>query len=200
MAESEKDLLNRYLRKARRELVAKLDGLSERDVRWPMTGTGTNLLGLVKHVASIEIGYFGETFGRPGPELPWYADGADANADMWATEDESREQILALQAEAERLTEATIEELDLDAVGTVAWWGERGAVTLRTVMIHVSFEISRHAGHADIVRELIDNRAGNDDGNLPELDAATWATYRQRLEMAAEKAAENAADSKEGPF
>lgn len=190
MAETEKDLLNRYLRKARRELVAKLDGLGEREVRWPMTGTGTNLLGLVKHVASIEIGYFAETFGRPFPELPWYADGVDANADMWATEEESREQILALHAESVRIAEETIAELDLDAPGRVPWWGERGEVTLRSVMIHVGFEVSRHAGHADIVRELLDSQAGSGDGNLPELDAATWASYRRQLEEVAVRAAE----------
>ena len=66
----------------------KLEGLSEYDSRRPMTPTGTNLLGLVKHVASVELGYFGETFGRPFDEpLPWSV-GAEANADMWATADE----------------------------------------------------------------------------------------------------------------
>jgi Protein of unknown function (DUF664) len=72
----------------------ELDGLSEYDVRRPMVPTGTNLLGLVKHVASVEAGYFGETFGRPFEEpLPWLDDGAEPNADMWATAEESREQM-----------------------------------------------------------------------------------------------------------
>jgi hypothetical protein len=52
-------------RAAREALVWKLDGLSEYDARRPMVPTGTNLLGLVKHVASVEAGYFGETFDRP---------------------------------------------------------------------------------------------------------------------------------------
>ncbi|HEY9470903.1 MAG TPA: DUF664 domain-containing protein, partial [Propionibacteriaceae bacterium] len=58
-------MLHGYLDKQRRALLAKLDGIDERDVRWPMTPSGTNLLGLVKHVASNELGYFGEVFDRP---------------------------------------------------------------------------------------------------------------------------------------
>src|SRR2546427_1998856 len=89
--------LHRYLQAAREALLWKLDGLSEYDVRRPMVPTGTNLLGLVKHVASVEAGYLGGTFDRPFPEpQPWFEDGAEPNADMWATEEESREQIVGL--------------------------------------------------------------------------------------------------------
>ncbi len=89
--------LHRYLRVAREALLWKLEGLSEYDIRRPMVPTGTNLLGLVKHVASVEAGYLGDTFGRPSDEsLPWLADDAEPNADMWATEEESREQIVDL--------------------------------------------------------------------------------------------------------
>jgi uncharacterized damage-inducible protein DinB len=190
----EKELLNRYLRKARRELLATLDGLSEEQVRWPMTGTGTNLLGLVKHVASVEIDYFGAVFGRPAPALPWMTDDAPVNADMWATEEESRASILVLQAESVAVAEATIAELGLDAPGRVPWWGERGAVTLRQILVHVGFEVSRHAGHADVVRELIDGRAGSEDGNLPALEREQWAHHRERLEEAATAAAARWAD------
>lgn len=194
----EKELLRRHLRKARRELLATLDGLSQEQVRWPMTGTGTNLLGLVKHVASVEIDYFGAVFGRPSPTLPWMADDAPVNADMWATEEESRASILELHAESVRIAEATTAELDLDAVGHVPWWGERGAVTLRQILVHVGYEVSRHAGHADIVRELIDGRAGSGDGNLPELEVKQWANHRERLEEAATAAAARWAEV-EGP-
>ena len=86
-----KRIMHRYLDNQRKALVAKLDGVGERDVRWPMTQTGTNLLGLVKHVASVELGYFGEVFDRPSNvPLPWFDEGAEINADMWATA-ESRE-------------------------------------------------------------------------------------------------------------
>src|SRR6186997_1203604 len=90
-----KKTLHRYLITGREALLWKLDGLSEYDVRRPMVPTGTNLLGLVKHVASVEVGYFGNTFSRPFDEpLPWFEDGAEPNADMWATAEESRERIV----------------------------------------------------------------------------------------------------------
>ena len=65
--------LHRYLQRGREAVLWKLDGLSEYDIRRPMVPTGTNLLGLVKHLASVELGYFGEVFGRPsGEPLPWF--------------------------------------------------------------------------------------------------------------------------------
>ena len=60
-----KETLVEYLQSARDAMVWKVEGLSEYDARRPMTPTGTNLLGLVKHLASVELGYFGDTFGRP---------------------------------------------------------------------------------------------------------------------------------------
>ena len=76
-----KDVLHHYLDRERVNLLSRLEGLPERQVRWPMTTTGTNLLGLVKHVASVELGYFGEVVGRPsGVALPWLDDDAEPNA------------------------------------------------------------------------------------------------------------------------
>lgn len=185
---SPKDDLQRYLQAGREAVVWKLDGLSEYDVRRPLVPTGTNLLGLVKHLASIELGYFGDTFGRPHAEaLPWYDEDSEINADMWATPDESRDQIVALYHRAWRHSDATIEALDLDAPGRVPWWPPDTEVTLHLILIHVATETHRHAGHADIVRELIDGAAGLRPGadNLPEVQAAWWAGYRDRLERAA---------------
>lgn len=193
MIREPKAILHRYLRVAREALLWKLDGLSEYDVRRPITPTGTNLLGLVKHVASVEFGYFGETFGRPPSErLPWFEDGAEPNADLWATADESREDIVSLYRRAWAHADATIEALPLDAIGRVPWWPEeRREATLHTVLVHVIAETNRHAGHADIVRELIDGavglRAGND--NMAPGDAAWWESYRSRVEGAAREAA-----------
>jgi Protein of unknown function (DUF664) len=180
--------LHLYLRRAREALLWKLDGLSEYDIRRPMVPTGTNLLGLVKHVASMAIGYFGETFGRPFREpLPWFDEDAEVNADMWATADESREYIIGLYHMAWEHADATIDTLAIDATGHVPWWGEHGEVTLHRIMSHMVDETSRHAGHADIVRELIDSAAGlrADNDNLAPGDAAWWEGYRGRLEQAA---------------
>jgi uncharacterized damage-inducible protein DinB len=187
-----KDVLHRYLQAARDALLWKLDGLSEYDVRRPMVPTGTNLLGLVKHVASVEAGYFGDTFGRPlGEPLPWFEDDAEPNADMWATADESREEIVGLYHRVWAHSDATIDALVLDAIGQVPWWPEeRSEVTLHQILVHMIAETNRHAGHADIVRELIDGAAGlrADNDNMPPADATWWEGYRDRLERAAQEA------------
>ncbi|MEV6977565.1 DinB family protein [Kitasatospora sp. NPDC093806] len=182
--------LHHYLKAARQAVVWKLDGLSEYDIRRPLTPTGTNLLGLVKHLASVELGYFGPTFGRPHDEsLPWFEEGAEPNADMWATADESREDVLGLYHRAWAHADATIEALPLDAMGHVAWW-ENGEVTLQRIMLHLTAETHRHAGHADIVRELIDGTVGlrQDNGNMDGGDEAWYRDYRDRLEASAREA------------
>ena len=184
-------MLQRYLTQERRLLLSRLDGLSERDVRWPGVPTGTNLLGVVKHVASMELGYFGEVFDRPtGIALPWLAEDAEPDADLWATAEESREGVVALHHAAAAHTDATIAALDLDAPGAVPWWPpERREVSLQQVMVHVLAEIAHHAGHADVLRELLDGRAGDDRGNLTDRTPAGWAAHRRRLEAVAEAAA-----------
>ena len=180
------------LRAGREALLWKLQGLSERDVRWPVFPTGTNLLGLVKHLASVEAGYLGDVFGRPSPErLPWFEDGAEPNADMWAPADESRASVLALYERVREHSEATVAVLPLDAPGVVPWWSpEKRDVTLHQVLVHLVAETARHAGHADVVRELLDGAAGLRPGaeNLPEQDEAWWRDHRARLQAAAEAA------------
>lgn len=177
-------VLRRYLRLAREALLWNLEGLSEHDIRRPLTPTGTNLLGLIKHVATVEAGYLGETFNRPVAEpMPWNTNDAEPNADMWATVDESRAEIIDLYHRVAAHSEATLEALPLDAVGQVPWWGENGEVTVQQILVHLIAETNRHAGHADIVRELIDGAAGlrSDNDNLAPGDEAWWVAYRQRL-------------------
>jgi hypothetical protein len=184
--------LRRYLQVAREAALWKLDGLSEYDVRRPMVPTGTNLLGLIKHLAGVELGYFGEVFGRPFDDpLPWLDEGAEPNADMWATPDESRDDIVRLYQRAWAHSDATIGALALDATGCVPWWPqERREVTLHRILVHVIAETDRHVGHADIVRELIDGAAGLRAGNsnLAPGDREWWEAYRARLEQAAREA------------
>jgi predicted enzyme related to lactoylglutathione lyase len=185
----EKAELHRYLRQAGDALVWKLEGLPEYDVRRPLTPTGTNLLGIVKHVASVEAGSLGEVFGRPFPEpLPWFEPGAEPNADMWATADESREDVLGLFSRVRAHTDATIEALPLDTVGEVPWWpAERRQVTLHHMLVRLIAEEHRHAGQADVVRELVDGAAGAERGNenMPPGDDGWWARYRERVAAAA---------------
>ncbi|SER04394.1 Protein of unknown function [Lentzea xinjiangensis] len=194
MASDPKADLHRYLRAARETVVWKLEGLPEYDVRRPLTPTGTNLLGLVKHLASTEQGYFGDCLGRPfGERLPWLDRlDDDPNADMFATADESREDILSLYARVTAFADTVITELPLDAPGVVPWWSEeRKYVTLHLLLVHMIAETNRHAGHADILREGLDGETGMRQGgsNLPTHD---WVSYRQRVEQAAREAADRA--------
>jgi hypothetical protein len=74
----------------------------------------------------------------------------------------------------------------------VSWWQPASRdVTLHRVLVHVIAETHRHAGHADIVRELVDGAAGlrANNSNLPDGDRAWWESYRNRLESAAKEAA-----------
>ena len=185
--------LRRYLQDARDALLWKLDGLSEYDVRRPLVPTGTNLLGLVKHVTGVEMGYFGDTFGRPCADpMPW--DESDPMSDMFAFPSESREFLTGLYRRAWAHSDATVAALPLDAVGHVPWWpADRNEVTLHHVLVRVATETARHAGHADIVRELIDGAAGwtAAQSNLPPGDRPWWQAHRDRVERAAQEAAQD---------
>jgi hypothetical protein len=181
-----KDILLDKLKEARAALVGCLDGLSEYDVRRPMTPSGTNLLGLVKHLVGNEHVYLGESFGRTPPDvLSWVADGSIWDgADMWATADESREHILGLYHRACAHSDETVAALDLDAPGSVPHWAEdRRATTLGFLLVRMVEETAHHAGHADICRELIDGRGGSDQDLL---DEQGWRDYLARVQVAAD--------------
>ena len=187
-----KGALLRYFNVGHEVMLWKLGGLSDYDARRPLTPTGSNVLGLMKHVAWVELGYFGETFGRaPDIELPANAD--EPNADMYATADESRAEIVALFNMAWTHAQATIDALDIDAEGHVPWWGDQGEpVSLVQIMVHTTTELHRHLGQIDIVRELIDGEVGMRDGseNMPDgLPVDYWPTYCAQLETIAQNAA-----------
>ncbi|MGY2066304.1 DinB family protein [Blastococcus sp. SYSU DS0619] len=188
-----KDDLVQYLQEARDVVLLKLEGVSEYDARRPLTPTGTNLLGLVKHLAFVELGYFGAVFGRPHPDTEaWLAADPGDNDDMWATAAESRDDVVARYRRAWAHAAGTIGTLALDDVGRVPWWGHGGReVTLHRVLVHVIAETHRHAGHADIVRELVDGSVGyrSVGDNLPEHDDAWWRQHRDRVERTARAAA-----------
>ncbi|MFG1925271.1 DinB family protein [Cryptosporangium sp. NPDC048952] len=185
--DSAKDFLHGRLTTIREALVWKLDALSEYDVRRPLTATGTNLLGLVKHMATCEAWYFGEVFGRPSPEPLGRWQDADGS-DLWATSDETREQIIDFYQRACMHADVTIGELPLDAPGHVPWW-PRPDVALFGVLIHVLQETTRHAGHADILREQLDGRTGLRAEFEEQIDIAARATHRAKIEQAARAAA-----------
>jgi hypothetical protein len=195
----EKQTLHEYLQRSREVLLWKLDGLSDFDIRRPMTPTGTNLLGLVKHCAGVECQYFGGVVDRPFPgeyDLDWHeGDDAELSGHMYATQAESRELVTDFYRRVWLHSDATIEELALDARGTVPWWPEeRSHPTLHTLLVHAIQETARHAGHADIIRESIDGAAGLLEGvsNLPpEAGAAEWKRHYDKVASIARSARES---------
>lgn len=179
--------LHKYFQQSREGLLGALDGLSEYDVRRPMVPSGTNLLGLVKHVASVEFGYLGDCVGRPAPVvLPWNEDGSVwDSADMWATPDQSREYIVGLYRTAWKHSDESIAELGLDAPAMVSWWPEeRRETTLGHLLARMVDETARHAGHADILRELIDGRGGRDHDDAG--DEGWWEKHLARVQRDAD--------------
>jgi len=152
---AEKESLQVALERHRDAVLWKLEGLGDDDLRRQMTPSGTSLLGLVKHLAAVEYGWFCDTFGRETEPLP-FDDTPDA--DLRIRPDETTEEVLAFYGRARAAADGAIDELEVEDTGT-AWFGE--AVTLRWVLIHMVEETARHAGHADIIRELIDGMAGD---------------------------------------
>jgi uncharacterized damage-inducible protein DinB len=189
-ADAAKATLVRYLDAARDSFLWKLEGLSEHDLRRPMTPTGTNLLGMLKHCAYVESGYLGLVFGRPFPEhIPGYAPDDPVNIDMYATAEESEADIRDLWARVRAHGDATIAALDADSPGRVPWWAaERADTDLRTILVHLVAEWNRHGGHADIVSELLGGPVGYRPGNanLPPEDEIDWPAYVAMLQQIAD--------------
>lgn len=182
-----KEHLHEELQWTRESVLWKLDGLSAYDMRRPLTATGTNLLGLIKHLATWEARYLGEVFNRPFPEpLPRWQD--SDGSDLWVTEHESRDQIISFYRRAWEHADATIHELPSDAPGHVPWF-PRPDVTLFNVMVHLLNDTARHAGQADILREQLDGRTGMVAGDHEQIDTAAREAHCVKIPDAARAAA-----------
>jgi len=184
-----KEYLHSDLRDVRETMLWKIEGVGEYDARRPLTSTGTNLLGLIKHLTITEAWYFGEVFRRPFP-----GNGAGGTTHghldfMWAAADESRAEIVDRYRRAWDHSDATIAALDIDAPGHVPWW-PRPDVMLFNILVHVLTETNRHAGHADILREQLDGAVGASAGStaLHGRDATFWENHRAKVERAAKAA------------
>jgi uncharacterized damage-inducible protein DinB len=152
----EKESLHVSLDRHRDAVLWKLEGLDDEQLRRPMTPSGTSLLGLVKHLAAVEYCWFCQTFGRETEPLPF--DDEDEDADLRIEPHETTADIVAFYRRARAAADRVIDELPVDDLGT-AWSGQ--TVSMRWVLIHMIEETARHAGHLDIVRELIDGTTGD---------------------------------------
>ena len=158
---TERALLGTHLEGARDALVWKVEGLDEADRRRPMTPTGTNLVGLVKHMTWIEGWYLCEFFGRARPRLEWEWE-VDAewghHSHMYAKPEEATEDLIAAYRATSAAADRAIDDVGLDATGR-HWSGEE--VSMGSMILAVLVDTARHAGHGDILRELIDGGTGD---------------------------------------
>jgi hypothetical protein len=185
-----KEYLHNDLRAVRQTMLSKIEGLSEYDVRRPLTYTGTNLLGLIKHLSVSEAWYFGDVFGRPFPGQWRRWDDPAGHLDlMWVDANESRTGIIERYRQAGMHADTTIAALDIDAPGLVPWW-PRPNVKLFNVLVHMLTETHRHAGHADILREQVDGLVGFDEEGLSSAPTSAdfWETHRATIEQSAKEA------------
>ncbi len=153
---SEKETLLAFLDNNRAVMVWKLDGLSEGDARRPMVRSGTNMLGLAKHLAWVERWWFEYNFVGREVDFPWSDD--DPDADFRVEDEETIADIVALYELAVADSNQIIDSADLDDLSAVS--RDEVSRSLRWIVGHMVEETARHAGHADIVRELIDDNTG----------------------------------------
>lgn len=150
----ERDALTQHLAVHRATLLAKVDGLAEEDLRRPMTASGLNLLGLVRHLTVTEHGWFLVIFaGEPDP----YAD-MEGDAEFRAADDEPASAVLDRYRETCARADAVVAAAGLDDVVTTPGGGD---VNLRAILVHMIQETARHNGHADLMREAIDGTTGS---------------------------------------
>ncbi len=154
----EKESLLAALERHRDAIMWKLDGLDDEQLRRKVVPSGLSPIGLMKHLGSVEYGWFCATFGRPHEPLSFDID--DEDADLRVAADESCDDVIAFYERARTAANDAVADIDLDATGT-AWFGDE--VSMRWVMIHMLEELARHAGHMDIMRELIDGKIGDHD-------------------------------------
>jgi uncharacterized damage-inducible protein DinB len=156
VAGTEKEVLTGFLDHYRATILAICEGLSDEDLRRPMVPSGTTLLGMIKHLAYVERGWFRETIAGDQVEYPF--DAEDPDADLRIERHESTEEILDLYRSECSRSRQIIGTVSLD---DLVKGEERSAdYNVRWVIVHMIEETARHAGHADIIREQLDGSTG----------------------------------------
>ena len=147
---SEREQVEAFLEDNRAEVLQLLDGLTEEQARRRLVPSKTSLLALVKHATFVEQVWFPVSLaGRSREEVGCPVD-ADESFDL--TDDDTIASVTAAYrdaAEESRRIAATY------ALDDLALHNRRGPLTLRWILLHLVEELARHAGHGDILRELI---------------------------------------------
>jgi hypothetical protein len=154
-AGAEKEILRTILHNNRAAVAWKLEGVDAENAARSMVPSGTNLVGQVKHLAWVELGWFVDFFAGEPVDDP-YAGMADA--DMRAEPGDTAQSVVGLYEQHIARADAVIDVNDLDDLSARDHDGER--FSLRWIVVHMIEETARHAGHADILREQIDGATG----------------------------------------
>jgi uncharacterized damage-inducible protein DinB len=155
VTDDEKALLVAFLEFERDTVLWKLSGLSEEQLRIRRTPSGMSLLGLVKHLAFVERSWFQRRFLGRDVYIPWRS--GDADGDFRIDDGETPASVLGFYRteieESRRISSKaeSLETLALDA---------DPPRSLRWILIHMIEETARHAGHADLMREMVDGQTG----------------------------------------
>ena len=190
-----KSVLVGHLDRLNQAVLHKLEGLSEYELRRPMTPTATNLLGVAMHLTSLQAEYFGKTFDRPFPredEMYFLTDeDVDPQDDLWVRPEATSEWVVGLYRATWEHAKETFATLDLESPGQIPT-SPYAEVSLGEMLVHMVDETARHAGHMDIVRESIDGAVGRYAGDRNIIDGYDWVAYRERVETGAREAEERA--------
>ncbi|WP_144382270.1 DinB family protein [Streptomyces sp. SAJ15] len=151
---AEKEMLWAFLRFARATVVAKVDALSPEELRKRHVGSATTLGGILKHLVTSERHWFANVLG--GRELPMPFGPEDPDGDWRLADGEDAAHLVAAYRAACELSDEIIAALDLDSTGAQT----DDDYTLRWALTHLVAETNRHAGHADVLRELTDGARG----------------------------------------
>jgi len=146
-----------FLNYQRETVIWKLEGLLEERSRAKPMPTGNSLLGLVNHLAWVEAWWFRRSFAGEHVEFPW----TDSNPDADFNPPEqltSSDAIAFYRDQVEKANAIARAAPSLDDESALAT--RSGKTTLRWILNHMLEETARHAGHADIIREMIDGSTG----------------------------------------
>jgi len=155
---SRAEVLLGYLDYFRSVVLAKLDGLSEAELRSSRLPSGWTPLELLRHLAFVELRWLVWGFEGEGVGDPW----GDQRDGRWhvPSDTEVGELVAALHAQAAR-SRAIVVAHELSDVGQPGErWDGAPPPTLERVLLHLLQEYARHVGHLDVVRELIDREVG----------------------------------------
>ncbi|MFG1777106.1 DinB family protein [Micromonospora sp. NPDC049048] len=152
----ERAVLESFLDFHRGVLLRKLRGLSDADAARRLVPSATTVAGLVKHLTLVERNWF-PCLLAPGPDDVYLSTEEDGLASFTLTEDDTVERLAAAYEQACARSREVAARFDLDHVVPQPQLGE---VSLRWILVHMIEETARHAGHADILRELTDGATG----------------------------------------